>query len=67
MGMGFRMFGLVPIDYIFVGFGLTGMLRSTITLPNIGDPLPSHRVVLQVAGGPLAATIFECHTSQLRG
>ena len=53
------------IGYISAGFGLTGILRSTITSPNTGHPLPSHRVALQVAGGPLAATIVGSNTSQL--
>ena len=60
-----RMSGSVSVSQISAGFELTGIFRSTIILPNIGHPLPSHRVVLQLAGGPLAATIAELHTSQL--
>ena len=57
--MHFQMFGSVPIGYASAGFGLTRILRSTITLPNTGHPLPSHRVVPQLAGGPPVATIAE--------
>ena len=46
-------------------FELTCTLRSTISLLNFGHPSPSHRVVLRAAGGPLVATIIECHTSRL--
>ena len=55
----FQMFGSVPVGYASAGFGLTRILRSTITLPNTGHPLPSHRVVPQLAGGPPVATIAE--------
>ena len=60
MGTDFQTSGSVSAWPIFpLGFGLTGVLRSTITLPNFGHPLPSRQVVLQVAGEPLAARTIE--------